>query len=73
VAPGVEFTVKREKDQLMVQLTGQQFLQVLPESETEFFYKGVDAQLSFKKNAAGEVSGLVLHQGGLDQTAERVK
>jgi len=71
--PGVEFTVKREKDQLMVQLTGQQFLQVLPESETEFFYKGVDAQLSFKRNAAGEVSGLVLHQAGLDQTAARVK
>lgn len=73
VAPGVEFTVKREKDQLMVQLTGQQFLQVLPESETEFFYKGVDAQLTFKRNAAGEVNGLVLHQGGLDQTAVRVK
>jgi CubicO group peptidase (beta-lactamase class C family) len=73
VVPGVEFTVKREKDQLMVQLTGQTFLPVFPESETEFFYKGVDAQLTFKKNAAGEVSGLVLHQAGLDQTATKVK
>ena len=73
VVPGVEFTVKREKDQLLVQLSGQSFLPVFPESETEFFYKAVDAQLTFKKNAAGEVSGLVLHQGGLDQTATRVK
>jgi serine-type D-Ala-D-Ala carboxypeptidase/endopeptidase len=72
VAPGVEFTVKREKDQLLVQLTGQGFMPVFPESETEFFYKAVDAQLTFKRNAAGEVSGLVLHQGGLDQTAVKV-
>jgi CubicO group peptidase (beta-lactamase class C family) len=73
LAPGVEFTVKREKDQLLVQLTGQQFLPVFPESETEFFYKAVDAQLTFERDKSGAVRSLVLHQAGLDQRATKVK
>jgi D-alanyl-D-alanine-carboxypeptidase/D-alanyl-D-alanine-endopeptidase len=73
LAPGVEFTVRRDKDRLMVQLTGQPFYEVFPESETNFFYKVVDAQLSFVRNQAGEVASLVLHQGGLDQEAAREK
>jgi CubicO group peptidase (beta-lactamase class C family) len=73
LAPGVEFTVRREKDQLLVQLTGQDFLPVFPESETGFFYKVVDAQLTFEKDKSGAVKSLVLHQSGLDQRATKVK
>jgi CubicO group peptidase (beta-lactamase class C family) len=71
LAPGVELTVQREKEKLMVQMTGQPFFEVFPESETGFFYKVVDAQLTFKKNARGEAMDLVLHQGGFDHTAVR--
>jgi len=72
-APGVDLIVRRDKDQLVAQLTGQSFLPVFPESETDFFYKAVDAQLTFKKNGAGDVTSVVLHQNGLDQEAKRVK
>jgi hypothetical protein len=48
-------------------------LQVYPESETEFFYKGVDAQLTFERDKSGAVKSLVLHQAGLDQRATKVK
>jgi len=72
LAPGAVFTVRRDADHLWVQLTGQSFLEVFPESETDFFYKVVDAQITFVKNDKGEVSNLILHQNG-DQTAKRMK
>ncbi|MBN2288817.1 MAG: serine hydrolase, partial [Candidatus Glassbacteria bacterium] len=72
LAPGSVFTVSVEDSKLMVQLTGQGKAQVFPESETEFFYKVVDARITFEKDDKGEVSGLVLHQGGLDLSAIRL-
>jgi serine-type D-Ala-D-Ala carboxypeptidase/endopeptidase len=70
---GHEFTVRRDKERILVQLTGQSFMEVFPESETDFFYKTVNAQLSFEKNDAGTVSSLTLHQNGLNQTAIKEK
>jgi D-alanyl-D-alanine-carboxypeptidase/D-alanyl-D-alanine-endopeptidase len=70
--PGVVFTVRREGDSLMVQVTGQSFAEVYPESETNFFYKVVNAQITFVRNDKGEVTNLILHQNG-DQTAKRMK
>lgn len=43
------------------------------ESEREYFYKVVDAQITFETNAEGLAEALVLHQGGRDQRAERVE
>jgi D-alanyl-D-alanine-carboxypeptidase/D-alanyl-D-alanine-endopeptidase len=72
LAPGAVFTVRRDGDRLLAQLTGQTFLEVFPESETNFFYKVVDARLTFVKNDKGEVTELILHQNG-DQIAKRMK
>lgn len=71
LAPGIEFDVRLEKDQLQVLLTGQQRFPVFAESETRFFYKVVDAQLTFVKDDSGKFSSLILHQNGMDQTARR--
>ena len=71
LVPGFVLTVTREADRLMLQATGQQKLELFPSSETEFFLKSVDAQVSFVKGPEGKVDGLVLHQGGKDQTARR--
>jgi len=46
---------------------------IFAESETEFFLKVVDAQLSFSLEAAGQAKGLVLHQGGRDIPAKRLE
>ena len=70
--PGIRFTVTREGDHLFAQLTGQQRFEVYPESETNFFYTVVDAQLTFKRKN-GQVADLVLHQNGRDQTATKLK
>jgi D-alanyl-D-alanine-carboxypeptidase/D-alanyl-D-alanine-endopeptidase len=66
LAPVFAITVTIEDGKLMAQATGQPKFEVFPESETEFFYKVVDAKLSFEKDKDGKVSGLVLHQNGLN-------
>jgi hypothetical protein len=58
-------------DHLFTQLTGQPKFEVFAESEKDFFLKVVDAQLTFEMNSRGQVSNLVLHQNGRDQTAKR--
>lgn len=56
-------TVTREGDRIFAQLTGfnqlkgQPKFEIFPKSETEFFWKVVDAQVTFVKNDAG----LVIH------------
>ena len=66
------FTVKTEGDRLMVQLSGQPFFQVFASAKDEFFYKVVNAQLSFVRGADGKIVALILHQNGRDQRAEKV-
>ena len=58
---------------LQVQATGQSKLPLFAESEERFFFRAVNAQVSFTKNAAGEVTGMTLHQGGRDQSARKVR
>ena len=58
--------------QLFVQATGQPQSEIFAESETNFFSRVVDAQLTFHKDAAGKVSHLTLHQNG-DHEAKRLK
>jgi len=72
LAPGIQFDVKVENGQLKARLTGQPFYPVFPESDTKFFYKVVEAQLTFVKDTSGKVTSLILHQGGRDQTATRM-
>ncbi|HEX3797952.1 MAG TPA: serine hydrolase [Verrucomicrobiae bacterium] len=70
--PGLTLTAKRDGEHFYVMLTGQSFLEIFPESETNFFLKVVDAQLTFVKGEDGKVSAVILHQNGADQRATRM-
>ncbi|HUY32117.1 MAG TPA: serine hydrolase [Pirellulales bacterium] len=70
--PAFVLTCTREGERLMIQLTGQPKFEVFPESETEFFLKVVDAQLTFARDKDDQVTHVVLHQGGRDQEAKRL-
>ena len=72
LAMNVIITVTREDDQLFVQLTGQQRIEVFPESATDFFMRVVDAQITFGRDDSGVVDHLVMHQNGADQRAVRL-
>ncbi len=67
----VKLTVTVEDGRLMVQATGQQKLPVFAESDTEFFYKVVEARITFERDADGKVKRLVLHQNGQDMAGIR--
>jgi hypothetical protein len=67
--PNSIFTVTREGDRLFAQLTGQQKLELFPESDREFFYKAVAAQITFVADGERPPTGLILHQNGADLRA----
>jgi D-alanyl-D-alanine-carboxypeptidase/D-alanyl-D-alanine-endopeptidase len=71
VDKSLRFTVVRRGEDLAVRLTGQLFLPVFASAKDEFFYKAVDAQISFRRDASGKVEGLTLHQNGRDVIATR--
>ena len=72
LAPGVIITMSREGSRFLTQLTGQPAFEIYPESETRFFLKVVDAQLTFEVEGKGRATAVVLHQNGRDQRAPRV-
>jgi hypothetical protein len=73
LSPGFVITVLRRGDKLISQATGQPEAELFPESESRFFLKVVDAQVDFTIDADGRVTGLVLHQGGQDLPAKKIK
>lgn len=65
-----EAVIRREGERLLAQFPRAGKIEILPSSETEFFIKGSRNRLSFTKNGAGEISGLVLHSTyGADREA----
>ena len=72
VTPDLVLTVTRDGDRLFAEPTDQPKLEILPESETEFFLKVADVTLTFVKDDKGMATHVVVHQGGRDQKAKRL-
>lgn len=70
---GVMLDVHVRDGALYLTPSGQPEARLWPESATNFFFKEIDAQISFTRNASGVVTGLVVHQGGEDRIAPKVK
>jgi D-alanyl-D-alanine-carboxypeptidase/D-alanyl-D-alanine-endopeptidase len=73
VVPGFGLNVSREGDQLFAQATGQDKFELFAETESDFFLKVVNAQITFVKDDKGQVTQLVLHQNGVNQPAKKIK
>lgn len=71
LAPGLIFEVSARPHALMVKLTGQPALPVHCTRPDHFVYDVVEAALTFERAADGRVTGLVLHQHGMEQRAPR--
>ncbi|HLG15965.1 MAG TPA: DUF3471 domain-containing protein [Blastocatellia bacterium] len=72
IAPGAVVTISRDGDRLLFTAPGQPKVEAFPESETKFFFKIIDAQVSFVKNDKGEVNELVFEINGRNIRARRV-
>jgi hypothetical protein len=69
--PAVIMTVSRDGEHLMVQLTGQPRVEIVPDGDNAFFLQVIDAQISFEVDDS-RATALVLHQLGRDQRAPRI-
>jgi len=66
-------TITQERDQLFAQLTGQPRFEIFPKSETEFFWKVVNARVKFVKNEKGQVSKVILFQANTEIQAPKIE
>ena len=72
LAPSAFLTISRKESGLFAQLTGQPEAEIFAETQRDFFYKVVDAQLTFEVGADGRATAIVLHQAGRDIRGARV-
>jgi CubicO group peptidase (beta-lactamase class C family) len=68
----VILTVTREGNEVFGQLTGQPKYEIFPKSDTEFFWKVVDAQVTFVKDDHGKVYKVIHHQSGRSFEAPKI-
>jgi len=68
-----EIVISRDGDRLTAQPTGQPKVQLRAESDTKFFIQEVNATVTFGQDEKGNVSHLILRQGGRDNRAMKVK
>ena len=71
ISPTFGFTVTVEGGKLIAQATRQPPLELFAEKPDHFFFRAVDAQLVFTRDAAGTVNGAILHQNGREMPAKR--
>lgn len=71
--PGFIIIITKEDEKLMGVAPGQPKVELFPESETKFFLKEANIQITFIKDNAGKTSGLVLRQNGQDIKAKKIK
>ena len=58
---------------LIAKISDQPEYPIYAESETAFYFQDIEVQIAFVKNDQGEVSSLVLYQGGFETPAEKIR
>ena len=76
--PDVVLTVTRRGDRLLSHRGGPgaspEKLEIFPETETNFFLKAINAQMTFTKDSADRVTQVVIHHAsGQDETGPKIK
>ena len=73
LAPQFSIEVMLVEGTLRARATGQPVIRLWAASETEFFLREVDAQVTFQVAPDGTITGLVLHQNGQDMPGRKVR
>lgn len=72
-APKIVISFTLENGNLLGQVGGQSKFVLSAESETVFFSKDVNMQITFTKDAQGQTTGLTFNQGGTVIPAQKIK
>jgi CubicO group peptidase (beta-lactamase class C family) len=67
---GTDFVITVRDGHVFAQLGSQPPFEIYPSAKDEFYYKDVDAQVTFTRTD-GKVTGVILHQNGRDVPAPR--
>jgi hypothetical protein len=70
-SPKFMVTITRSGDKLLAQASGLPPVELMPESETRYFIKALDAELTFTEGPGGSITGLALDLSGLVLNARR--
>ena len=69
---GLLMTFSREAGQFLMQAGKQPKVELIPQSERDFFIKGADVRITFRVGENGRATGITLNQGGNKMMAQRV-
>jgi hypothetical protein len=72
-SPALHLDVTVRDGALMVKPAGQPEGRLWPASETDFFLKVSNATVTFTRDAAGAVTGLVVHDNGEDRPGRKIR
>lgn len=70
---GAVMVVTEETGHLYAQLTGQPRFEIFPSSKDAFFWKVVEAQINFERDASGSVVGGLHKQGGSELKVPKIE
>ena len=73
LTPQLSLTITLEDGRLQAQPTGQSKATLFAEAADMFFLRVVNAQVRFTRAPSGEVTGLILYQGGGQQPGRKVR
>ncbi len=71
VTPTLEITITREKDEMYIQATGQPKHDIFALARDQFFCEAGPLRLTFKTNASGMVTEVIVRQAGKEHRAVR--
>ncbi|MEQ9401980.1 MAG: serine hydrolase [Cyclobacteriaceae bacterium] len=73
LVPGFIVTITKDGSQMKAQATGQPQFPIFPKSENVFYFKVVEAQLTFNSSEEGVTESVTLHQGGQVITGKKME
>jgi D-alanyl-D-alanine-carboxypeptidase/D-alanyl-D-alanine-endopeptidase len=71
--PNFDIVITSENRRLFAQATGQARFELFAKSKTEFYYKVVNAQITFVPDDSGVVNSFTLFQNGREMVGKRVE
>lgn len=73
LSPDLVLTISLEGKKMFAQAAGPAKLEIFPETETKFFLRDREVDITFVKNEKGEVIQAVLNQGGREVPAKKIE
>jgi eukaryotic-like serine/threonine-protein kinase len=72
-SPQLSFIVRAADNRLTLEMPGAPPLEMIPESETEFYYEKADMQIRFVPDRDGRIAEMILTQSGISGPLKRIQ